>query len=446
MNMKHIKKLMAGTVLGTALIAAGPAMADDTQDLQAQIDALKAQLAALETALTEKADAKDENQGGDAIKVKWEPAPSIASPDGRFEMNLRGRIYADAGWVNDDDNTINAKGTEFRTARLGIEGKAWKDIKYKFEVDFAGNAVDIKDAYIQYKGAANVTVGQFKTPNSLEEQTSSRYITFMERASFTDAFSLARQLGLGVGMGGDNWTFNVGAFRGDAGTGNEDEGTTFAGRVTFGPQIGDNIQTHFGASFRTRKIGADQSDLRYRQRPHNHLSDRFVNTNRISDSDTFFGLEAAAIMDAVAIQGEYTWLKADLSSGFMAANPLLTTDPTFTGGYVDVSFFLTGESRAYDPKKGSFGRVKVDNPVFKGGMGAWQISARFDTIDLSDEGILGGKQDSYIFGVNWYLNRHTRMMLNYSVSDVDNGFLVGANGIDGSNKIKAFGLRAQVDW
>jgi phosphate-selective porin OprO/OprP len=56
--------------------------------------------------------------------------------------------------------------------------------------------VDITDAYIEYDGPVIepgfVRIGQFKTPNSLEEQTSARFITFMERAAFTDAFDFDR--------------------------------------------------------------------------------------------------------------------------------------------------------------------------------------------------------------------------------------------------------------
>jgi phosphate-selective porin OprO and OprP len=77
-----------------------------------------------------------------------------------------------------------------RAARLGIEGTVWKDFGYRFEVDFADDGVEIKDAYIQYDGggvepARYIRVGQYKTPNSLEELTSSRFITFMERAAIT---------------------------------------------------------------------------------------------------------------------------------------------------------------------------------------------------------------------------------------------------------------------
>ncbi|RMF11238.1 MAG: hypothetical protein D6763_03610 [Alphaproteobacteria bacterium] len=434
MNRKRLATVLAATALSATL--AGPAASQSVEDLQKQINALQSQINELKK--------QQESAKKSDIKVKWEPAPSIQSADGRFEMNLRGRIYADAGWVSDDDDNEDVKATEFRTVRLGIEGKAWKDIKYKAEVDFADNEVDLKDAYLQWKGPASITFGQFKTPNSLEEQTSSRYITFMERASFTDAFDFARQIGIGVGFSGENFTANAGVFRGANGTADEDEGETFAARVTFGDKIGNGGSYHVGAHYRYRNAGDDQSDFRYRQRPHNHLASRFINTDRIADSDSTFGVELAGVMGPFSAQAEYAWLKANLSDDFVGNASL--DDPTFTGGYISLSYFVTGESRAYKASKGSFQRIKVNKPVFEGGMGAWEIAARYDVIDLTDESIQGGEQDTWIIGVNWYLNRHTRFMINYSRSDIKDAFLVSDNGPDGENDVDAFGIRFQVDW
>lgn len=432
MTKRKIGLLLSATAMSLALAPMG-AQAQSQQDLQIQINAMQFQLEAMQKQLESKG-------SGDDVKVKWEPAPSISSPDGKFEMNLRGRILVDSSWISDDNNTIDTKATEFRAARLGIEGKAWKTVKYKFESDFADNSVDVKDAYIEWKTGPGIklTVGQFKTPNSLDEASSSRHISVMERASFTDAFELARRIGVSVGMGGDDWTAKIGAFRGSNGIDEENEGSEYAGRFTYSPKFND-VQTHIGGSFRVRKAG-DQSDFRYRQRPHQHLSPtRFVNTDRIADKDFFYGAELGAIAGPFWAVAEYSALKADTDDAVL-------DDPTFTGGYAEVGYFLTGETRGYKADKGAWDRPKVNNPVNEGGMGAWAVTARYDTIDLTEPSYQGGDQDSIIVGVNWYLNRHTRLMLNYNHSSVKNAFNVAANGIDGKNKIDGFGLRAQVDW
>ena len=445
--MKKIHKLstlLVTSALGLVFLI-NPATGQTIQDLQVQINELQQQLNNLEAQLNEAQTEEKKSQEND-FDIKWEPAPSIKSKDGRFEMNLRGRIYTDAGWVN-NDVTSDKKATEFRAARLGIEGKAWNNVKYKFEIDFAGNAVTLKDAYVQIAGAGfKWTLGQHKTPNSLEEQTSSRYITFMERAAFTDAFGFARQIGLGVGTGRDNWTVTFGAFRGNAGSSDMDEGTTLAGRATWSPKLNNaNAKFHLGTSVRYRKIGDDQSLLRYRQRPFSHItSDRFVNTGKEFEKDLLLGVEAAAVFGPFAIQSEYAWNWASVPGESERFN--------FSGGYIEASFYLTGESRAYDPKKGSFGRPKVKEPVFNGGMGAWQVAYRYDMIDLTntinlDGGgawtIFGGQQNTHIIGINWWLNRYTRMMFNYSHSKITKAFDVIESG---ENQVDTFSIRAQVDW
>jgi phosphate-selective porin OprO/OprP len=138
-------------------------------------------------------------------------------------------------------------------------------------------------------------------------------------------------------------------------------------------------------------------------------------------------------------------------------------NPTYTGWYVDASWYLTGETRNYDAPGGTFGRTKVKNPVWNGsgGWGAWQIAGRYDVIDLSDKAQAMntsygcnecGEQETWLFGLNWLLTDYTRLMLNVTQSQItggNNGFAKGSN--TGFNKndgadITGVGLRAQVDW
>jgi len=420
--------LMAGTM---ALLA-DQASAQSIEDMQKQLETLQSQMADLRQQM-DAAKADDAASGSDWT-LKWKGAPEIASADGAYKMKLRGRLLLDFATGGQDRAVTGAdrlSATEVRAARLGIEGVIEHDFKYKFEADLAGNEVELTDAYISFGGLpVDVQVGQFKTPNSLEELTSSRFTTFMERGSVTDAFELSRQLGLSIGAEGDIWTITGGVFKGSAGTGDTDEGLTLAARATVAPQFGEKGLVHLGASIRYREQGDDQDLLRYRQRPHQHTADRFIDTGAFADSDLMLGAEAAVLYGPFSLQGEYMTLSAD------HADPLLP-DADFDGYYVSGSWFVTGESRTYEG--GTFERVKVNSPVFDGGAGAWEVAARFDTVDLSDGVIVGGTQDTYVFGVNWYLGNYVRLMANYNKSRVKGGADDGAD-------IDLFGLRAQIDW
>jgi phosphate-selective porin OprO and OprP len=366
------------------------------------------------------------------MNVAWKGAPEFSSADGNFKMKLRGRVITD--WAKSSDNGGKAvDATEFRAARMGIEGAVMKDIKYKLELDFSGNETNITDASIEWAlKPVSIIVGQFKTPTSLEEQTSGRFVTFLERGSFTDAFGFSRQIGIAANYAEGDITFKAGIFQGNA---NEAaatvEGRTYASRVTYTPKF-DGGFIHIGASAFYRENDEGDLTIRYRQRAHSHLAKRYVNTGEFAaKSDTFIGAELAGVMGSFSAQAEWGWMKG--------AAPLGGIDANFNGGYVDISYILTGESRGY--KGGAFDRIKVNNPVFSGGSGAWQIAARYDVIDLTDRdaAVIGGKQTSYIAGVNWYLNNYTKVAANYSKSEIDGG-------VNDGESIDTFGLRFQVDW
>ena len=95
-------------------------------------------------------------------------------------------------------------------------GKIGDNVKYKFELNTNSSGdVNLEDGYVQWAptgGDWNLKAGQFKTPNSLDELTSSRFISTLERAAFTDAFELNRRLGVIVNAKGDAYTFSAGVF------------------------------------------------------------------------------------------------------------------------------------------------------------------------------------------------------------------------------------------
>jgi phosphate-selective porin OprO and OprP len=177
---------------------------------------------------------------------------------------------------------------------------------------------------------------------------------------------------------------------------------------------------HVGTSARFRDLdnSADNSEVRYRQRPFFH----FTNTRSVDTGD---------LQDANSDGGD-----AD----------------SLWGGYLSASYFLTDAQRDYDPKSGTFGRVKVRNPVQEAGIGAWEVAARYDYIALNDGSadIRGGKQGSTIVGINWYLNDDIRLILNGAwthVYDANPRDTAGQAAVRGSsNDIFGVGARTQVDF
>lgn len=380
------------------------------------------------------------------IKVTTRGGLKAQSGDGAFKFQVGGRIMVDATLGSDDDSTINDMndGTEIRRGRIFFKGQLNHDWAYKWQVDFADSNVATKDMYLQYKPMA-LTFGQFKQPFSLEEQTSSKYITFMERG-LPNIFATGRRIGVGWGTAWDGGTFNTSLYGQEADSGDENqEGFGVGARLTLAPINEQGRLLHLGIAVAQESAGDGSTDLlRVRVRPDTHNAPRLIDTNSIAgitsvDDLTRFGLEAAWVGGPFSLQTEWMQLDVSRDSG--------SPDIDFDGWYASASWMITGESRAY--KKGEFGRVKPKQQLGKGGLGAFEVGLRFAEVDLSDwddiaagVGVTGahaGELQTTTLGLNWYTTDHVRFMLNYVMADAEYGA-----GVD--DDPDALQFRAQIDW
>ncbi len=121
--------------------------------------------------------------------------PTIASGDGAFSANIHAVMQLDATWYNQDSNlpanTVGRdlnSGTNFRRARLGVDGKAFKNFDYGVLLDFGGSGTDgagqLQEIYLQYNYAPfKVKVGAFAPNLGLEDAASTNGSLFPERPS-----------------------------------------------------------------------------------------------------------------------------------------------------------------------------------------------------------------------------------------------------------------------
>lgn len=372
-----------------------------------------------------------------AVDVAWKGAPQLSGKGG-WTFKPRGRINIDAGFVNAPDATGRSDGfgSEARRIRLGVEGDMPGGFGYKVEFDIAGDAVALTDAYISYEdGPLTFNVGQHNNFQGLEELSSSLNTSFIERAAFTDAFGFERRVGASVEYSKGNVIVQGGLFSGNSAD-LPAKSWSADGRVVFAPKLGET-QVHLGASAHYRGL-EDASTVRYRQRPLVHFtSERFINTGTINAESEFgLGLEGALIQGPFHLAAEAYWQNVDRGPALM--------DPTFFGTSVEAGVFLTGgDTRGY--KGGKFDRVKPSKPVGEGGLGAFQINARYDHLDLNDAGIIGGTQDSYQASLIWTMTDYTRLLVNYARLNYTDAVFPTAGG-DTSYGVDAVGVRAQIDF
>lgn len=342
------------------------------------------------------------------------PAQESSQPEIPVTVTLGGRVHMDFSFPLETRPLDGRFGEldsdqEFRRARLHVTGRLYERVDYKVEIDFAGGDVTAKDIYIGLRDlSVGARFGHFKEPFSLEEQTSSRYITFIER-SLVNSLVPSRNAGLMISDRFDagRGTWAVGAFRDSDGfeaTPGDNYG--FTGRFTYAPVLeeGSRRLLHLGAGITRREI---EGELAVSARPGDHLAPKLLSLALPAGGATTLNLEASANIGSLGVQAEY------LSSSVDAA---AAGDPRFDGFYVQASYFLTGETRPYSA--GAFGRVRP-HENFPDGSGALEIGGRYSRLDLSEGRPTLSELWTLTLGVNWYWNPHLRWMLNLERGDLD---------------------------
>lgn len=371
----------------------------------------------------------------EAQEPRFTGAPRIGSEEG-WSIKPRGRLQLDIGQVSGPARPgLNG---ELRRAQLGFEGTAPGRFSFLFEAEFAEGIAEITEATISWAASDRLalTIGQHNNFQSLEELSSDRFTTFMERAAFTDAFGFERRIGASATFTAGDLAVQAGAFGDNLRQLDEADGVfSLDARIVYAPAMG-NGRLHLGGSAHWRDNGdraANGVTTAFSVRPLLHADDtRFVRTPaRLVDRERRFGLEAALIQGPFHVAAEASWLHADA----IGADP----DDDYFGGYAEVGWFLTGESRGY--RGGRWERTRVRRPVEAGGFGALQANLRYDRLDLGT----GGSQDALIAALVWIPTDYLRFAVNYARIDVSGGAIPDSQGRR-DYAADMVGARAQFDF
>lgn len=465
-------RLAAGTALALLLaplpVAAQAMDAAEAEALRAQVAALKAQVDRLEARLNNtpptvsvavaKTEQAAETTAVSPAKVaqakpsadtviSWKGGPVFTR--GAASFHVKGRIQYDAGLlmtpasVND---RAKGYGNELRRLRLGGEGQLGGGFGYKLELELSDNVSDLVDTFITYeKGKWLVTLGNHNAFQSLDELIGDTGGSVMERAAFTDAFGFERRLGLSAQYRSGILLAQAGIFSDSAdsltnasdGANGGDENNSYGvdGRIVLAPKFGAT-QLHFGASAHWRDFQRlSETPQRYRQRAYLHTANsRFLATPNIpADGESHYGVELAGTRGPLWWAGEGHWLRV--------SRPGLS-DPTFFGGYGEVGYVFTGETRGY--KNGILGTVKPARPMGSGGWGALQATVRYDYLNMNDKGIVGGTQNAVIAALVWTPIENLRFNINYGHLDYTNAAILAGTKRDYG--VDVVGWRAELDF
>lgn len=450
LKLKFSSLLIASALFGAVAMPAqanNDAMLDllkvlrDKGTISSQDYNLLANAAAADKEALNALDTKADKAGESSVKITTKGKLKIASTDGNWSFQPIGRIMWDAvsADADSDDSSDDWDGTELRRARLGFQGTVY-DWAYKFEGDFAKGDTSIKDAYIGYGTKLGDTkfglkLGQSHIPFGLNTKISSKYMTFMDRPFFADTnISPARESGAVASFAAKNyrWTAAAGVTVGSISGGytdEDDDGTTFALRGSFVPYMADKSHLlQIGAGYMNKSD--NDSKFKFSQHLVAHKDNTKISSAELGegeyDGSNAFTIDAMGVYGSFHAMAEYLDYTADSNSG---------SDIDIEGYAIEAGYFLTGESLKW--KKGYTSGIKP-----KSTSGAWQIAARFESLDIDDGNVAGDDEaKKWTIGLNYYPTQNIRLMLNY-----DKVTSWEQNGSDTDQEPSAIKFRAQAKW
>jgi phosphate-selective porin OprO/OprP len=338
----------------------------------------------------------------------------------------------------------------------------------------------LNKAVISYVGIPNwhFNVGVLEPALMMEGTSSSAALMFMERPDFeniaADTFGAGdSRRGIEIGWAkqdtfwaGDNVTITSAFTGGKTGSaqnhgsaagvpGNGDENTQILGRVTdrlwsdgiSNLQIGASLASVLYSGSNGNPDGGTQT-IRLRDRPEIRVDGtRLIDTGAIAAKTAdMIAFDVEGNWQNFYLGGEWTQFSVDRQCG-STVSPVCTNaagvidHPTFHGWAIEGSWILTGESKVYTPSAinnevAGYGIPVPSRPFSLNGdsWGAWELAARYTDTNLNwntsqlanaaagiQAGILGGRERIVSIGINWYLNRNIRIVLDDNIVQVTKG-------------------------
>lgn len=476
-----------------ALALALPAHADTAvapADLAAQLAELKARVQQLEAALAAQSQAQSvasappqpqlaqkvaaierrlevQAEEATANRVKTpgvalgDKGLAVTTPDGNFEMKLRGYVQLDGRHYLADNADDDTDTFLFRRVRPIIEGTVYKNFYYRLMADFASNAVTLQDGYGEWRQLpfARLGFGKMKTPLGLEQLASASELEFVERGL---PRNLIPNRDFGVVLTGDLFgerlNYTVGAFNGvqdlaNIGASDNNDDKDFVVRIFalpfknwYGPLQGlgvgvsgsygkeefsvasNNVTAALGSYvtpgqqrfFRYRSTGANTDVVAADGKTVNVPLTTVLANTTVADGTRFRIMpQAYWCWRQFGLFGE--WVRSAQEVAFGDHRDTLAHDAWQLQGF----WVLTGEDASYRGVKPS----RNFDPL-AGAWGAWELVARVSDLQIDKDAFRGvtannagtafadprqsaQRASAWALGVNWYPNRNFKVNVDY---------------------------------
>lgn len=450
--------VMLSAVLTVSLGSPGVVRAQDAspaKTIEERLEELEKEIRVLKRLKEVEQEVKAKKEAETPVVSAGRDGFSIKSKNNDYQLKLKGYVQVDGRAF------VENKGTDTftpRRVRPILEGTVFKYFDFRIMPDFGDGAVRLVDAYVdaKYWKWASLKVGKYKYPIGLERLQSITNSSFVELALPTN---LVPNRDVGIDLHGD---FFDGALNYDLGVfNNAYDGASvdfdnfdykdIAGRVFSHPfkntsydvlnGLGVGVATSFGKSHGTTaspqlpsyKTSGQQTFFSYR-------SDGTAAGTTIAEGTRFrISPQGYYYYGPLGIMTEYVVSNQGVKRGNSTGN-MGNQAMEVTGSYV-----LTGENASYngvtprydfDPRKGKWGAFEFVSRYH------WLGIDKGAFVTFANPATAAKEAQGYGVGLNWYLNKNIKFMLDYEQTFFEGGGLNGGT----RNTESLFTTRAQISF
>ena len=374
-------------------------------------------------------------QGAPATKptFRWDDHPSIRLGRGTH-IDLRARFSGD---VRDSDAPLpeeDIAAFDIARRRVGVEGEIRNLFDFQVERELISGSDGWRDVFLNYKqfDYAQVIVGKFKLPFSLDENTSSTNLDFANRSLAASFLAPGRDIGVQVHgrVAKRVLRYELGVFEHDGRNARTNDttrvtgGRTIAGRVRIEPfrhSKSPARELEIGAAFTGSDVEEGIPGLRGRT----VLDTAFFRPEYlVGGRRQRRGIEAQWRPGPFSVKSE--WIHVSNERLGLSVEDTNLSPITSTGWYVSGTWAITGETKAS-------GLDRPKRPLPGGGFGAVEVAARVERLEFKSDApgqapssspradaILGNADRVLTLGANWYVNRWVKVQANFIRESIEN--------------------------
>jgi phosphate-selective porin OprO/OprP len=371
----------------------------------------------------------------------------IQSESGDYRLQVRGYVQFDGRFFA-SDRELAVDSFLIRRARPIVHGTVARHLEFNITPDFGGGTTVLQDAFldVNYSAKARLRVGKFKPPVGLERLQSATNLAFVERA-FPTVLVPNRDLGVQLHgeLGGGVLAYAAGVFNGapDAGSIDNDvnDGKDLDGRIFISPfKRGKSVLK--GLGFGVSGTTGDQTGPLPAYRSNGQISIATILAGITADGTrSRYSPQLSFYAGPFGLMAEYAHSqsrvkKADGTRVDLEGSAWQTTATVLLTGEA-ASYAGVRAKKPFDPKKGQWGAI--------------ELAGRVNGIELGRQTVSDGLIDpaksvreafSWALGVNWYLNRNLKQVVNFERTS----FKGGADGGGDRPSENAIFIRTQVGF